>query len=185
MGVLINAEFYTTPDGEVMIKIQDSPVRKFEESDRMFVENLFILIRDRYAEAFNALSELYSRSERNRVHFEYKIVHRFIRCNLGEYDQHKYDIDRNGLFQFEEVRCPLRGECRYECVICKPKLNTVLTTRELEVSKLIADGLQAGDIAEELSLSVATINRHRENIKAKLQLKTITQIGVYYNENFK
>ncbi len=185
MDVLINTEFYTTPDGEVMIKIQDSPVRKFEESDRMFVENLFILIRDRYAEAFNALSELYSRSERNRVHFEYKIVHRFIRCNLGEYDQHKYDIDRNGLFQFEEVRCPLRGECRYECVICKPKLNTVLTTRELEVSKLIADGLQAGDIAEELSLSVATINRHRENIKAKLQLKTITQIGVYYNENFK
>lgn len=185
MDILINTEFYTTPDGEVMFKLHDSPVRKFEESNRTFVESLFVLIRDRYTEAFNALSELYSKSERNRIHFEYKIVHRFIRCNFGEYDQYKYDIDRNGTFQFEEVHCPLRGECKYEGVICKPLLNTVLTARELEVAKFIADGLQATEIAEELSLSVATINRHRENIKARLQFKTIAQIAVYYNEHFK
>lgn len=185
MDILINTEFYTTPDGEVMFKLHDSPVRKFEESNRMFVESLFVLIRDRYTEAFNALSELYSKSERNRIHFEYKIVHRFIRCNFGEYDQYKYDIDRNGTFQFEEVHCPLRGECKYEDAICKPQLNTALTARELEVAKFIADGLQATEIAEELSLSVATINRHRENIKARLQIKTIAQIGVYYNEHFK
>lgn len=182
---LENTEFYSTPDGEVMVKECDKPVRKLEERDREIVQELLIIIRDRYPIAFDRLSELYSKSERNRFLFEYKIIHRFIRCNFGEYDQYNFDIDHNGQFRFEEVKCPLRGECQMEGDICKPKLNTKLSDRELEVLKLIADGLQAHDIANECSISVATVNRHRENIKAKLQAKSIAQMVNYYITNIK
>lgn len=183
--ILCNIEFYSTPDGEVMVKKCNQPVRKLEETDRDLLQAFFIAIRDRYPLAFERLSELYSKSEKNRLHFEYKIVHRFIRCNFGEYDQQNYDIDRNGFFQFEEVRCPLRGECKDEEVICKPQLGSKLSVRELEVLALIADGLQASEIANELSISPATVNRHRENIKSKLNLKTVGQMINYYLTNVK
>lgn len=177
---LENTEFYTTPDGEIMIRLCDKPVRLFEEGDRGIVQEMYMMIRDRYPEAFSALSKLYSKSERNLFHFEFKIVHRFIRCNCGEYDQYHFDINHNGQFQFEEVKCPLRGECPLEDLICKPKLNTKITDREKEVLKLIADGLKSLDIANELGLSIATVSRHRENMKAKLQLRTTGQMVEYY-----
>lgn len=183
--ILCNIEFYSTPDGEVMVKECNQPVRKLEETDRDLIQTIFIVVRDRYPIAFKRLSELYSKSEKNRIHFEYKIIHRLARCNFGEYDQYNYDIDRNGSFQFEEVRCPLRGECQDEGVICKPQLDSKLSPRELEILALIAEGLQANDIANELSISVATVNRHRENIKAKLNLKTVGKMINYYLTNIK
>ena len=183
--MLTNIEFYSTPDGEVMVKEYACPVRKLEESDRELVQELFIVIRDRYPIAFERLSKLYSTSERNREHFEFKIIHRFARCDFCEYDQQNYDIDRNGSFQFEEVRCPLRGECLDEGVVCKPLLDSKLSARELEILALIAEGLQATEIANELLISTATVNRHRENIKAKLCLKTLGQMVNYYLTNIK
>lgn len=183
--ILSSIEFYSTPDGEVMIKEYNHPVRKLEETNRDLVQTLFIIIRDRYPVAFERLSELYSKSERNRNHFEFKIIHRFARCNFGEYDQQKYDIDRHGSFQFEEVRCPLRGECQDEGVICKPQMDSKLSSRELEILALIAEGLQTVEISNELLISTATVNRHRENIKAKLCLKTLGQMVNYYLTNIK
>jgi DNA-binding NarL/FixJ family response regulator len=43
-----------------------------------------------------------------------------------------------------------------------------LTTRELEVFRLIGEGLTSGAIANRLHLSTHTIDTHRENIKRKL-----------------
>lgn len=185
MMKLNNVEFYATPDGEVMVKEHHLDARKLKEADRTLVQELLINIRDRHQKAFRCLSELYSSSERNHTHFEYIIIHRFARCNFGEYDQQNYDIDSNGIFQFEEVRCPLRGECIYEGVICKPELNTTLSGREMDVLRLISEGMQANDIAGELNIAVATVNRHRENIKAKINVKTIAQMVNYYVTNFK
>lgn len=183
--ILLNIEFYNSPDGSVMIKESGKAVRELLETDRYIIEKILVTIKDLYQEAFNALSELYTKNERNRLYFEYKIVHRFIRCNFGEYDQYSYDIDHTGNLKFEEVKCPLRGECLHEGVICKPQLNTVLTGREVEVLKLIGAGMQAIDIANTLSISTFTVNRHRENIKSKLNLKTIGEIVNHYNAYFK
>lgn len=185
MILLTNIEFYNTPDGAVMYKELGKPVKMLTEQDRPVIEELLAVLRQRYPIAFTRLAELYSRYERNRLHFEYKMVHRFIRCNFGEYDQFKYDIDRSGAFCFEEVRCPLRGECEHEGVICKPELNTTLTDREVEVLSLIAEGMEALSIANELHISVATVNRHRENIKGKLGLKNVKELVNYYLTNLK
>lgn len=182
---LNNIEFYSTPDGNIMVKPIEQPVFQLTQSHRDIIQSVMSILIDRYPIAFERLSQLYSRSERNRDFFEFKMVHRFLRCNFGEYDQYNYDIDSSGGFRFEEVRCPLRGECLDEDVICKPQLNTSLTDREFQILELIGEGLQTQDIASELHISIATVNRHRENLKAKLHLNSVGQIIKYYHENCK
>lgn len=51
-----------------------------------------------------------------------------------------------------------------------------LTDREFEVFQLIGQGLGSREIAESLHLSIKTVEVHRGNIKAKLQLKTSTEL---------
>ena len=70
MEALTNIEFFKTPDGDVMYKRQGEGVRVLSEHDRDLVTELLSLIRTRYPEAFNALSDIYSRSERNRPWYE-------------------------------------------------------------------------------------------------------------------
>ena len=54
-----------------------------------------------------------------------------------------------------------------------------LTEREQEVLKLIADGLPNQDIADKLTISVKTVERHRANIMAKLNLHNRTELVKY------
>jgi DNA-binding NarL/FixJ family response regulator len=51
-----------------------------------------------------------------------------------------------------------------------------LTDRELEVLDLIGRGVGTGAIAEQLNLSVKTIETYRSNIKSKLNLKDATDL---------
>lgn len=182
---LNSIEFYSTPDGDVMVKPINEPVYVLTPGNRDIIQGLLSVLTDLYPIAFERLSHIYSKSERNREYYEYKMVHRFIRCNFGEYDQYNYDIDAHGAFRFEEARCPLRGECLDEGIICRPTLATSLTEREQQILSKIGEGLQAHDIAEELHISIATVNRHRENIKTKLHLKSVGQLIKYYHENCK
>lgn len=52
-----------------------------------------------------------------------------------------------------------------------------LTDRELEVFRLIGQGLTTGAIATQLFLSTHTIDTHRENIKRKLSAKTALELS--------
>ena len=180
-----NIEFYKTPEGVVMYKPLGKPVQELTINSREVISEMLDLIRTRYPEAFKALAKLYTVNEPNRLLYEFNIVSRFCRCNFGEYDTLSPDIDADGFFHFEEVGCPLHGECRYEGVICKPKLDTSLTPRELQVIELISKGKQAQEIADELFISAKTVCRHRENIKAKLGIKTIAGLSSYYIEHIK
>lgn len=51
-----------------------------------------------------------------------------------------------------------------------------LTDREFEIFQLIGEGKGTRDIAEQLHLSVKTVEAHRANIKKKLQLKDGTEL---------
>ena len=51
-----------------------------------------------------------------------------------------------------------------------------LTNRELEVFRLIGEGLDSKEIASRLRLSMKTIGTHREKIKEKLHLKHYTEL---------
>jgi DNA-binding NarL/FixJ family response regulator len=56
---------------------------------------------------------------------------------------------------------------------------SVLTTREAEVVKLIAEGQSSKDIAALLFISVKTVERHRANILQKLEMRDRTQLTRY------
>lgn len=51
------------------------------------------------------------------------------------------------------------------------KCNNILSKREKEILSLIEKGKMSKDIAETLSISIYTINRHRQNILEKLRVK--------------
>jgi DNA-binding NarL/FixJ family response regulator len=56
---------------------------------------------------------------------------------------------------------------------------TVLTDREDEVLKLIAEGQSTREIATALTISPKTVERHRANILAKLGMRDRTQLTRY------
>lgn len=59
----------------------------------------------------------------------------------------------------------------------------VLTRREREVIKLIAEGKRTKEIAVYLSLSPKTIEKHRTNLMRKLDLHNVSEVTVYAIRN--
>ena len=51
-----------------------------------------------------------------------------------------------------------------------------LTDRELQVFEMIGHGISTRQIAEDLHLSIKTVESHRENIKSKLKLQNATEL---------
>ena len=58
-------------------------------------------------------------------------------------------------------------------------LSTVLTPRELEVLKLVAEGHTNRAIAQRLFISVKTVEKHRASLMAKLDLHTPQALTAY------
>lgn len=59
----------------------------------------------------------------------------------------------------------------------------ILTHREREVIKLIAEGNKTKEIAEYLSLSPKTVEKHRTNLMRKLDLHSVSAVTVYAIQN--
>jgi len=59
-----------------------------------------------------------------------------------------------------------------------------LTQRELEISKLVAEGLSNKEIASKLFITEGTVKNHISSILSKLGLSHRTQIALYVIENF-
>jgi DNA-binding NarL/FixJ family response regulator len=55
----------------------------------------------------------------------------------------------------------------------------VLTTRELEVLKLVAEGHSSREIADALVISLKTVERHRSNIMGKLGIRDRVELTRY------
>src|SRR6201996_4465612 len=88
----------------------------------------------------------------------------------------------------EAMRTVLRGE-RYLSATMAQRLiaqaigskisqggTDLLTDRELQIFQLIGRGKSTREIAQELNVSVHTIDSHREHIRAKLDLRTGTEL---------
>ena len=68
----------------------------------------------------------------------------------------------------------------------KEKISTSidqLTTREREVMKLIAEGYRNKDVAEYLSISLKTVEKHRSNLMKKLDLHSASGLTSYAMKN--
>jgi RNA polymerase sigma factor (sigma-70 family) len=52
----------------------------------------------------------------------------------------------------------------------------ILTPREIEILKLVAEGYTNQEIADQLTLSIKTVQAHRANVMEKLDLRDITHL---------
>jgi DNA-binding NarL/FixJ family response regulator len=62
-------------------------------------------------------------------------------------------------------------------------LSDTLTSRERQVLKLIAEGCRNRDIAEQLFVSVKTVEKHRANLMSKLDLHNTAALTTFALEN--
>lgn len=60
-----------------------------------------------------------------------------------------------------------------------------ITTKEMELIELIADGLSNKEIAERLFLSEGTVRNYLSSVLEKLELRDRTQLAVFYYKNLK
>jgi DNA-binding CsgD family transcriptional regulator len=162
-----NIEFHTSPEGEILINEEDKLIRALSENDTELLDYFADRIRNEYPEAFAALSKAYEKQQRNFMFFNYVIVRRFIRCNFSNFDTLAMDLDNDGIFHFEQVACPMRGECPGYKKICQPKFNSKLSDREIQVLKLYCSPMEIDPIADRLCLSPFTIEEHLKNIRRK------------------
>ncbi len=65
----------------------------------------------------------------------------------------------------------------------KPRLAEPLTSREIEVLRFVAHGYTNNQIAELLHISVRTVEYHRGNLTAKLNLRSRVELMRYAEEN--
>lgn len=180
MAILRNIEFFGDANGGVMIS-DDQGVRHYLQEEKGITDEMFGIIEENYPQAFKALSAEYKRSRANVPYFKYLIVHRFIRCNFSKLDCH-LDIDEFGRFTFEDVGCPLAGECRLYKVVCNPERDTNLTARQKEVMKLYCQGMTAEEIGDQLYISTETVKTTKRNAFEKAGVHDIRAFMVKYND---
>ncbi len=65
----------------------------------------------------------------------------------------------------------------------KNSIKDPLTRREMEILKLICDGLSSKDISEKLFISINTVETHRKRILLKLNVKNSVGVVKYALEN--
>lgn len=167
-------EFYTF-DSELWYRVSDGTTDIVDETKMDVIQPLLSMIRDMYPKAYEALKAEYLKSAANVPYYQYLIVRRFCKCNFGKLDTTQTDVS-NGSFNFEKVDCPLRGECKYEGVICMPKFNSTLSKAEERVMRLYFQGESKEEIANQLYLSVETVKNH---IKA-----SYLKLGVHEKAEF-
>lgn len=175
-------EFYTTPEGEVTMRPIGEAERQLKETDTDFIQAFLSILREFYPEAYDALMDRYSKSSNNKRYRDFIAVRRFIKCNFGLYDN-MIDVDENWNFSFEFVGCPLRGECKYDKVICAPKFNSKLSDRQIEVMQMLYDGKSDSEIAEKLFISLNTVNNHRKNSFRKVGVHSMAEFMRYAMTN--
>lgn len=174
-------EFYFNPKGEVMIT-DENGTRQLTQTDRKFISEIIALMGIYWPQALAKASKEYTEKRHNVPLFEFCIVRRFLKCNFGSYDS-TLDIDQMGYFHFEEVSCPLRGECKCEGVICRPEFNSQLSDRELDVMRSYYEGLEESAIAGKFFISEETVRTHKRNAFRRTGVHSLPEFFQYARNN--
>ncbi len=167
-------EFYIIGE-QTCIRRADGVGKPLTPADRDAIEFMLDQIQRIFPQAAARLYEWAADSAPNKMYFEYRVVDRFIRCNFGEADFLHSDIDDN-MFHFEEVRCPLRGICKDQGVICKPKPNLGLSKEEERVAMLYSKGYMTEEIAAKLGKNENTCKVLLQRAGQKLKVPKLRDL---------
>lgn len=174
-------EFYLW-EGKVRYRIEGRE-RLLQQSDREIIDFVLDSLKKYFPEALEALNEECAQSVANRRFYDFRRVDLFIRCNFAEHDLLCFDIQR-GMLHFEDVKCPRRGICKHEGVICKPRFRMQVPKEEGKVAVLYSRGLTADEIAGVLSKSIKTVKNQLESVRKRLHLnrtRDLIKIFSIYN----
>lgn len=177
-----NLEFYILED-ELWCISPDGRNEQVTEHNTQLVSSILSKIRELYPGAYKDLSKWYQKSAANVPYYQFLMVNRFCRCNFGKLDNTKKDVGCSGVFNFERVDCPLRGECPHENIVCNPRFNSQLSDAEMRVMKLIYEGCGNYEIADRLYLSPYTVKNHIKSAYAKLGIHDKSEFIRYANSN--
>lgn len=181
MNMPLNIEFYSY-ENELWYREPSGKTERLTERHHEIISSVLERIEHFYPKAYVALGKEYERCLPNLSLYRFRMVQRFCRCNFGNIDN-VADIDSYGRFHLERVPCPLRGECRMEGIICSPEFNSRLSESELRVLKLWYQGFTKEEIAEDLYLSIHTVNNHIRNAFARLGLHEKAEFFRYAESN--
>jgi len=174
-------EFFVSND-EVWCQTENG-MERLDENNETLINYMYDKIYNFYPDAYKSLSEWYAKSKYNLQYMKFLCVRRFCKCNFGLLDTTIHDCDIKKNFHFEKVCCPLRGECKYEGIVCLPKFNSTLSDAEKRVMKLFFVGKDVNEIAEELYLSPNTVKNHRKSVYLKLGIHTNVEFVKYAQEH--
>lgn len=153
------------------------------EKDTELIDYILTIVRERYPKTYASLQRCYEKSAMNVRYYQFLMARRFCKCNFGSLDPTEIDLDSFGCLHFEKVQCPLRGECRYEGVICNPRFNSTLSDAERRVMKLYYEGAGKEDIAEQLYISPNTVKNHIKSAYCKLGVHEKAEFVRYAEKN--
>lgn len=156
--------------------------RQLVQSDRKFISAIITRMGMFWPKALSKVSQEYTDKRHNIPLFEFYIVRRFLKCNFGTFDS-TLDIDQMGYFHFEEVACPLRGECKCEGIICHPEFNSQLSDREIDVMRSYYEGLEESAIAGKLFISEETVRTHKRNAFKRTGVHSLPEFFQYARNN--
>lgn len=143
----------------------DGKQERLEEGSA-YVDKIYSELSVNYPKALDCLMGMYKEAANNQSYYRFLIVRRFCKCNFAMLDN-KLDID-NGVFNFEHISCPLRGECKGENVVCHPEFNTAISVSERRVLEMLYNGYKCEEIADKLYISVFTVRNHIKNAYRRL-----------------
>jgi two-component system nitrate/nitrite response regulator NarL len=95
----------------------------------------------------------------------------------------------------EAIETLAKGEDYYGKAIVKTVMDTIanrveadhgvvkLTSREIDVLKLIGKGYSSKQVAENLFIEASTVESHKNHIREKLDLKNVKEIIIFAREN--
>jgi len=89
------------------------------------------------------------------------------------------EVRRGNAFFSPAIARRLRDQCRDVFTTGPAKKPTELTSREAEVLQLIAEGFSNKQIASELSISIKTVEKHRQQVMNKLNIHDVAGLTRY------
>lgn len=113
---------------------------------------------------------------RSQVNYDFKIM----AIEIGVLDRQTrslYDDALSIVDDMTTIVSKIKNLCKGD--EDKPSDKEPLSQREKEIIKLLVKGLTNKEIADQLCLSVYTVNTHRRNISNKLQIHSATGLTIY------
>ena len=92
------------------------------------------------------------------------------------------EVNNGKKYVCDEVKDILAHQELEEEGVALPDMNT-LSRREIEIVQLIREGMSSKEIAQQLDISLKTVEVHRYNILKKLNLKNTASLVNFINSN--